>query len=257
MADNNQKIDVFDPKYTDVYFSEQKKVQEQNVHCQNAVLIALYELFPHLKLYPSSASYDQFRCLFEHCKLVRYTFLDRNSDHCSDTNLHDQYFAFFNILNTLHDHGLVNRTVYATRYVPGDPQQEGYYTIFDLNSGPPPIPEYIDHSRFYNFEASYVAGFLVAEFNKKHHEWIDSQEHLFFDHIDIALTEKGYDVAIKLIEHQDTRQRHLDQQAIMERSSQAAKSSARTARIALWVAGFIAFGSVGSLATKLWLGFFG
>lgn len=62
-----------------------------------------------------------------------------------------------------------------------------------------------------------------------------------------TLTEKGYDVGLVLQRHDDEKKRFQQQNDVMAASSNAAKSSARTARLALIVGGVLAFSSIGNL----------
>ena len=251
MANKTPIIDVNDEKYTKEYFEDQKKQQTTNTQCQNSVLMALYELCPRLEIIPTSESYDQFRTFYEHCSLKDYTLPSRSQDFCTISTLHDQYQAFFSIIQTLKTHGLVECLTELTHTLQDERgNTEQHYMLIGGDSGP--HHNDVMSNQFYNVSPSFIAGFLETEFSKRYHIWIDDVEGLLYEKTCITLTEKGYDVAIKLIEHRDANTRHNAQQAIMERSSQAARSSARTAKSALFAASFIAFGSIGNLAITIW-----
>lgn len=67
------------------------------------------------------------------------------------------------------------------------------------------------------------------------------------EQIEFQLTTKGFDVALKLQEHKDNEARFNRQKELTEAAVKASQSSAKTARIALWAASFIAIGSIGNL----------
>ena len=240
-------IDPNNPKYTQEFFNELATKGSTNVKCQNALLLFLFHHFPQLELKAAPDSYDLFRCIYYRCNAENYEL--NSNDFTTNADIKAQYIRFFSIINALYERGLVERYVQLRHYLSSP---KNLYHRVRLLSGEIGDSDW-DRRRLCKFDVDYLSDVMAREFLEGKVACVDNNDSIYFDSVEIVLTPKGYDVALTFQEHQDQEKRFSKQQDISESASKSARSSATTARIALFAAFLVAAGSLGNLAYNLGL----
>lgn len=216
---------------SDEGFQEVVEIQKNINHKAQAVLRYLLEVSPKLIISEKATNDDLFNALLSECNIPNSTGTPAGD--------HIRYAIFFNIIITYMEIGFVE-----------------YSALVEFSNGmKTELPKSINRYGALNesvrklvFNAEAMAQWLVPPADQEE----NNDDGFALHHVIFSLTPKGYDVALTYRTHEDEKHRFEQQRAIAQTSSEAAHSSAKTARRALIAAGFIAFGSIGGLAITIW-----
>lgn len=217
----------------------------QRALCERDLLSLMFNGFSVISL--DKNKYD-YVCMIESvCRLDKYTNLiraDLDSGYSTLTNETKKYFHLMAGLDALVSNGLVKKDMW-------------FSDDFSPEDGFKNLANKVDYTAASS--VSWLARALVTSDNKDR-SFVDDRERQQNDYppikyqlenIEYMLTTKGYDVAMKFIEHSDQEKRFNLQSVISEKSASAATSSAKTARYAIFAAFTIAFGSITNIVMTL------
>lgn len=196
---------------------------------ERALLRLMFEGFTEITL--SNDQYDfEHVCMIEsECSLEEYTNMikaDSSSGYSELTSNAKKYFHLITALNTLTKQELTERHIWFLH----DETSENVNLDIEIEKN---IKEFSQE--------------LTLPYNKRicrKYVTNNPTESYKLMYITYSLTNKGYDVALKFLEHSDQEKRFNQQSEIATEAKNASISSAKTAKRAIWAATAIAFASI-------------
>lgn len=240
-------------KYNKEYVNTTIKNGNNRVSKENRVLQLMFDGFRVIEF--NKIHTDLANIIYLHCELDSYT---EGIEHVYGPNL----MAFSNDLkivcncilafDSLWKRDLVDREVFILHSdkllpVSKDSSLETYFEIVN----PIKLADYIMNGTSGEVDKSFTSKNGILE-----------TKNLTVDNITYKINSKGYDVALKLQEHKDQKERFEQQNILTQHAVKASQSSADSAKRsrkiatrALWIVSFVALGSIGNLVFRILMHF--
>ena len=208
---------------------------------ERKLLMLLFEGFSSIAI--DKYNYDLVSLLNRKCSLKTYARLagaDTNQEYIESSHEIKKYFRALLVLDKLVLRGLVERKI---NFVSSHSPEDGFKNLEgELQATEARSIFWLARGLHKPFSQSFKYNDHLIGPN------MPPDEKFTLAEVEYHLTNKGFDVALKFQEHLDNEAQFNQQKKLTEEAVKASKSSASTAKYALWAAGFIALGSLGNLA---------
>lgn len=214
-----------------------KEYGEKRVESERALLSLMFNGFGVMTLSGENNDFEHVCMIESECSLEEYTHMVKANAHPSYSKLSNEakkYFHAIIALNTLTKQGLTERHVWC------------FHSESD---------EHINSNIDIEKHIELLSHDLTLPYHQREfHEYLYQNPTVSYRlvYITYTLTNKGYDVALKFLEHSNQEKRFTQQSDIAIEAKKASVSSAKTARRAIYAATAIALASIANVIIALY-----